>query len=293
MRTKSSEGRIFEIINNTLLFGILLIVLYPLIYVASSSLSNPVYIANGDVWLMPRDFTFNAYKRVFANSDIITGYRNSIIYTILGTTINLILTSFGAYALSRKDLVGRNFFTIMFAFTMFFSGGMIPTFLVVRDLGLIDSMWSLILPTAVSVWNMVIMRTYFQNSIPYELQEAGFIEGFSDIGVFTRIVLPLSKPIIAVMVLYYGVTHWNSYFQALMYISDRSKYPLQLFLRHILLLSQMSEMNDMGASMSDQILESESIRYAVIVVASVPVLMLYPFVQKYFVKGIMVGSIKG
>ncbi len=291
---RSSEERMFTIVNTVLLAIITLIVLYPLIFVVSASLSSPIEVMNGNVWLFPKKFNFDSYRMVFREPDIMTGYKNTLLYTVTGTALNLLLNIAGAYALSRRDLAGRKLFTGIFVFTMFFSGGLIPTYLLVKNLNLIDSFWVMILPNAVSMWNIVIMRTYFQSSIPFELQEAAFADGCSNTGILVRIILPLSKPIIAVMVLFYGVMHWNAFFNALIYLSDRNKYTLQLILREILIQNQMSEdiLADVDSLAMKQMI-AEGIKYALIIVASVPVLVLYPFLQKYFVKGVMIGAIKG
>jgi putative aldouronate transport system permease protein len=248
----------------------------------------------GDVWLYPKHVTIEAYKRVFQNADIMIGYRNVILYTVIGTLVNLILTTAGAYPLARRDFAGRNAIMLLITFTMFFSGGIIPTYMIVRDLGLINSIGALILPGAVSVWNLIIMRTFFQNTIPSEVQESAFMDGCSNFRLLWSIVLPLSMPVIAVMTLYYAVGHWNSYFQALIYISDRSKYPLQMFLRELLVQNQMQNMMDGDSeSMAQQAMIAEGLKYAVIIVSSLPVLCLYPALQRYFAKGVMIGAVKG
>lgn len=229
-----------------------------------------------------------------SNPDIISGYGNAILYTVLATALNLIMTTMAAYPLSRKDFRGRNALTIFFSITMFFSGGMVPTYLVYRQLGLYNNLWVMILPGAVSVWNMILMRTYFQNSIPKELQEAAAIDGCTNTGTLTRIVLPLSKPILAILVMYYGVGHWNAYFNAMIYLNDRWRFPLQLIIREILIQQDMSGMSGMNEGVTvAQMLLSEGVKYSVIVVASIPMLALYPFLQKYFAKGVTVGAIKG
>jgi putative aldouronate transport system permease protein len=242
--------------------------------------------------LFPVEFRLSAYADVFKHREIMAGYKNSLILVLAGTTVNLVLTFFGAYILSRKDFFGRTFLTIMFTLTMFFSGGMIPTYLVVHQVGLIDSMWSLILPTAISMYNLLVMRTYFQSSIPESLIESAEVDGASQMYILFRIVLPLSSSIIAVISLFYGVAHWNQYFQALLYLNSRSKYPLQMILREILLLSQVQDLVD-TQGFAEQVLQGEAIKYALIIVASVPVMVAYPFIQRHFVKGVMLGAIKG
>ncbi|RAV22326.1 carbohydrate ABC transporter permease [Paenibacillus contaminans] len=290
----SRGDRIFDFVNIALLTVILIIVLYPLYFVLIASVSDPVLVLQGKVWFMPETFSFEPYMRVFQNADIVTGYRNVILYTVVGTLVNLILTVAGAYPLSRKDFAGRNAIMLLITFTMFFSGGIIPTYMVVRDLGLVNSFWALILPGAVSVWNLIIMRTFFQNTIPTELQESAFMDGCSNFRLLISIILPLSMPVVAVVTLYYAVGHWNSYFQALIYLSDRSRYPLQMFLRELLIQNQMQNMMETDSeSMAKQALMAEGLKYAVIVVSSLPVLCLYPFLQRYFAKGVMIGAVKG
>lgn len=289
---QSRSDIIFDIINIAILSIILIIVIYPLILVVSASFSDPMAVMKGEVVLFPVSPTLDAYKAVFRHEDIMTGYRNTIIYTVVGTAVNLIMTIAGAYPLSRKDFYGRKALTLFYSFTMFFSGGLIPSYLINTKLGLNNNFWVMIIPGAVSVWNMLIMRTFFQNSIPIELQEAAFMDGCTNIGILLKIVLPLSTPVIAVMVMYYGVGHWNAYFTALIYFRDRNKFPLQLILREILVQHEMSQMTE-GETLVSQVLLAEGIKYAAMVVASVPVLLLYPFLQKYFVKGVMMGAIKG
>lgn len=239
---KSRGERVFEGIVYAALGLVLLIVIYPLIYVLSASLSEPAAILRGEIWLLPKGFTFDAYRKVFENRDIMTGYLNTILYTVTGTSINLLFTTMAAYPLSRRDFYGRNLITALIVFTMFFSGGMIPLYLLIRDLHMLNTIWALVIPGAMSVWNIIIMRTFFQTSIPFEIQESAFIDGCSNIQTLLRIVLPLSMPIIAVMTLFYAVGHWNAFFNALIYLTDRDKYPLQLFLREILIQEQMDEM---------------------------------------------------
>lgn len=292
---KQSLGdRTFGIINIISLCFILLVVIYPLVYVISASFSNPAAILRGEIWLFPVDFTLNSYVKVFNNSDILRGYGNTILYTVVGTAINLLMTIIAAYPLSRKDFYGRNMLTAMIVFTMFFSGGMIPMYLLIRSLGMLDTIWALVIPGAISVWNLVIMRTFFQTSIPFEIQESAAIDGCSNLRILTRIVLPLSMPIIAVMILFYAVNHWNAFFSALIYLQERAKFPLQIILREILI---QNEMGDMASSIEgdrlEYMLEVEGIKYAVVIVANLPVLILYPFLQKYFVKGVMIGALKG
>ncbi|MEC0248669.1 carbohydrate ABC transporter permease [Paenibacillus chitinolyticus] len=291
---QSTREKAFDWVVYVLLSLVSLIVLYPLVFVLVASFSSPEAVMRGEVWLWPKDITWMGYTKIFQNNEILTGYLNTIVYTVVGTAINLILSIAAAYPLSRKDFAGRNAISALMVFTMFFSGGMVPTYLLVKNLGMLNTMWALIIPGAVSVYNIIIMRTFFQSSIPGEMQEAASIDGCSNLGILWKIVLPLSMPIIAVMILFYSVGHWNSYFSGLMYLTDRDKYPLQLFLREILIQGQMQEMLGVGDdSHARNVMEGEAIKYAVVIVANLPVLMLYPFLQRYFVKGVMIGSVKG
>lgn len=293
---ESFSDNIFNVINATLLTVVLFITLYPLIYILSASISMPIYVNNGEMWLLPKGITFDGYERVFQDQRIITGYWNTICYTVVGTVINLIMTFVCAYPLSRKDLFGRKVITTFITFTMFFGGGLIPTYLLIKNLGMLNSFWVMVIPGAISVWNVIIARTYFQ-TLPEALQEAAIIDGCNNFKLFTLIILPLSAPIVAVLALYYGIAHWNSFFGALIYISDRKLYSLQLILREILVQQQMSDaMLSSGVNldtMQKQAEMADVIKYAVMIVASLPVLLVYPFLQKYFIKGILVGSIKG
>lgn len=291
---KTREDKIFDILNLLLLTIVTIVVLYPLYFVVIASISNPDRIFNGDVWLLPKDITFEGYKRIFQDQRIWIGYKNTVVYTVVGTFVNVALTLMAAYALSRKDLVGRNVFMLFFVFTMFFSGGLIPTYLVVKNLGMVNTMWALIIPKAVAVWNLIVARTFFQATIPDALLESAQMDGCSNTKFFMKVVLPLSKPIIAVMVLFYAVGHWNAFFDALIYLNDESKYPLQLILRSILIQNEASAsmLGDVDSFAAQQRI-AELIKYGVIIVAAIPLLVVYPFIQKYFVKGALIGSIKG
>lgn len=289
------DDLVFTIVNTTLLILITFVILYPLYFIVIASFSDPLEVLAGNVIFFPQNFNVESYKMVFRDPSILTGYRNTLFYTVVGTCINIVMTVLAAYPLSRKDFVGKNFFTLVLSVTMFFSGGLIPTYLLMSNtLHLTNTIWAMLLPGAVSVWNMVIMRTYFQTSIPAELSEAAMVDGCSNFQLLMKIILPLSTPVIAVMVLFYGVTHWNAFFNALIYLNDKELYPLQLILRSILVQNTMSE--DMMAevdSLANRQIMAETIKYALIVVASAPIIAVYPFLQKYFVKGIMVGAIKG
>lgn len=269
-------------------------VLYPCIFVVSASFSSGTAVQSGRVVLFPVDPTLEGYKTVLNTPTVWVGYRNSIFYTVVGTLINLALTMTAAYCLSRKDLPGCNFIMLAFTFTMFFSGGIIPMYIQVRNLKLLNTMWSLILPGAISVYNLIVARTFIVSSIPGELLEASQIDGCSDVRYYLSIVLPLSGAIIAVEALFYAVGHWNAYFNAMIYLSKRSLYPLTLYLREILMASNIDPSTVTDPELQARLIDMVGIiKYALIVVAVVPVLLFYPFVQKYFVKGVMIGSVKG
>ena len=291
---ESKADKAFIIGNYIILAFVLVIVLYPIIYVVSASFSSPQAVIGGEVWLFPVEPTLMGYEAVFKNNQILVGFKNSFIYMICGTFINLIMTMLCAYPLSRKELVGRNVITGIFVFTMYFSGGLVPTYMLIQKLGLLNTRWAMIIPAAMSVWNMIIARTYLQNTIPDTLYEAAEIDGCSPIGFFCKVVMPLSKPILAVLVLYYGVAHWNTYFSAMIYLNNQDLFPLHLILRKILIINNIDPtmMQDVEAMLQKQGLV-DLLKYSVIVVASVPVLCIYPFVQKYFVKGVMIGALKG
>jgi ABC-type glycerol-3-phosphate transport system permease component len=286
----SSGDRLFVGVVTFITAVILVLVAYPLVYVLSSSFSDGEAVMAGRVYLWPVDISLDGYRMVFNDNSISTGFRNSLVYMAVGTCINMIMTTLLAFPLSRRKLPGRNCIMFMVAFTMFFSGGLIPTFLVVEKLSMVDTLWAMVIPNAVSTFNMIIMRTYFQNSLPEELFESAALDGCSNFRFLLRIALPLSTPILAVLVLYYAVAHWNSYFNALIYLRSSSNISLQLALRNILLANQISGGGD---SFGEMVKIGITVKYAVIVVSSLPVVVLYPFIQKYFIKGIMVGAIKG
>jgi putative aldouronate transport system permease protein len=292
----SAADKIYYTIVYSFILLLTLLVIYPLIFVVSSSFSSGQAVTSGRVVLWPVEFSIESYKRVYEYKVIWIGYRNTLLYTTFGTLWNLIMTSCAAFALSRPKLPGRSWLMFLFAFTMLFNGGLIPMFLLIKGLGLYNSPLVLIIPWAINVYNMIIMRTFFQNSIPGELSEAAVVDGCSDFRYFFSILLPLSKAVIAVITLYYAVWHWNSYFNAMIYLNSRRFWPLQLFLREILIQNQFSA--EMLTTMSDEEVRklqgmSDLLKYAFIVVATVPILCVYPFVQKYFTKGVMIGSIKG
>ena len=289
-----TEDKILYAVIGTILTLFTIIVLYPLIYVVSSSFSSGTAVSTGRVLLWPVEPTLKGYETVFAHKHIISAYSNTIFYTVVGTVINLAITVTCAYPLSRRDFPMRRFFSLMFLFTMYFGGGLIPTYILMSKIGFVNSRWVMLIPGALSVYNMILVRTYLSSSIPGELLEASQIDGCSDTGFFFKILLPLSKPIIAVITLYYAVGHWNAYFNAMIYLNDVDKYPLQLILREILLASQISldDMVDVEAMVAKQGL-SDILKYALIVVATAPILCVYPFIQRYFIKGVMIGSVKG
>ena len=293
--SRQSRGdKIFNVINGLLIAVVLIMIIYPLWFVIIASVSDPAKVLGGQVILMPRKFTLEGYRMVFRDPMIMTGYRNTLFYTVTGTAINLVMTILAAYPLSRKDWVGRGFFMGVLMFTMFFSGGIIPTYLMMNSLGMINTVWAMILPGAVSVYNTIIMRTFFINSIPSELQEAAQVDGCSNTRLLLQIVLPLSKQILAVMVLFYGVAHWNAFFNALIYLTESKRYPLQLVLRSILIQNTASQdmLGDLD-TMGSRVMMAETIKYALIIVSTLPMMVLYPFLQRFFEKGVMVGAVKG
>ena len=286
--------KIFIILIYILLAAIMLVVFRPLVYIVSASFSDPQAVISNEVWFLPVRPTLRGYQAVFKNRNILTGFANSFYYMIVGTLVNIVMTVMCAYPLSRKEFTARNKVAMIFVFTMYFSGGLIPTYMLVNSLGLVNTRWSMIIPSAMSTYNMIICRTYFVNSIPDELYEAGQLDGCTPFKYLLRVVVPLSKPILAVLVLYYGVTKWNSYFDAMIYLKSQTMVPLQIVLRDILILNQVdyTMISDASAIAAQRGL-TDLLKYSTIVVASLPVLCIYPFVQKYFVKGVMIGAVKG
>ncbi len=272
----------------------LLVVLYPLLFIVSASFSSPQAVTAGRVWLFPVEPSLAGYEAVFDNRQIMTGFANSFFYMIVGTIVNVTMTMLAGFPLSRKEFVGRNLIMALFVFTMLFSGGLVPLYLVVLRLGIVNTRAAMILPTALSVWNVIITRTYLKVTIPDQLYEATQLDGCGDFSFFLRIVLPLSAPIVAVNGLFYGVFHWNSYFNALIFLKNEDLYPIQLVLRNILILNRFSPsfVESLDAMLRKQGL-ANVLKYSTIVVASVPLLLLYPFVQRFFVRGIMIGALKG
>lgn len=294
---ESKDDFIVDLMVNILAAVALIVVLYPLLFVVSASVSEPMEVVAGHVKLFPIGFTLEGYRRILEYGTIWKGYLNTIIYTVSGVVVSLAATIPAAYALSRRNLHGRGFFTAYFAFTMFFDAGLIPTYLSIQSYGMLNTIWPLILLGAVTMNNLIVVRTYFNTSIPYDLTEAAFIDGCSDLKLFFQIMLPLAKPVIAVIALYAAVAQWNSYFNPLIYLSDANKYPLQVHLRNILV---MGETTDIMGSDPEELADMvrlrqlrESMKYGLIVISALPMLCVYPFLQRFFMKGIMLGSIKG
>ena len=296
IRKNSTADMVYIVITEVILWFMLVIILIPLVYIVSSSFSSPEAVGNGWVYLWPVDFSLKGYAAVFTTEKVWIGFRNSIFYTVVGTFINIVVTMLAAYPLSRRDLKGRGIVTVIFTFTMLFSGGMIPTYLLVRDLGMINTVWAMLIPGAMSVYNVIIARTYIQSSIPFDLYESASLDGCTDDKYLISVVLPLAKPIIAVLVLWYAVGHWNQYFNAMIYLRDSNLLPLQIVLRNFLIVEDMNDSSLATMSMEeymDKLYLKNLYQYSLIVIASAPVMMLYPFIQKHFVKGIMLGSLKG
>lgn len=297
----TGADRLFYGLNTVILSILFLVVLYPLVFILSSSFSDAIEVLTGRVWLWPVKPSLDGYKAVFEYKDVWTGYANTIFYTVVGTVVNVLMTLLVAYPLSRKDFVGRNAIMFLFTFTLFFNGGLIPTYILIKGMGLIDRRMVMIVPWAISVWNVIITRTYFQSNIPLELYDACRVDGVSNFRMLGAIVIPLSGPIIAVISLFYAVGHWNTFFTALIYLKSRALMPLQIILREILILFSPAIMDQMMSSLTAAELErltkrqylQSLMQYALIVVASGPILLAYPFVQKYFVRGIMIGALKG
>jgi len=294
MANSTAGDKAFYSLIFVFLTGFFMIVLYPCIFVLSASFSSGSAVQAGQVVFLPVRPSIEGYRTVFNTSTVWIGFRNSILYTVAATSLNIVMTMTTAYCLSRNDVPGRNFFMLLFTFTMFFSGGMIPTYILIRNLRMLNTPWAVIVPGAIGVYNMIIAKTFIQHSIPGEMLDAAKIDGCSDLYYYIRIVLPLSKAIIAVLVLFYGVGHWNAYFSPMIYLHTRNLYPLTIFLREILMASQIDPSTVSDPEIQMRLAEAAAvIKYALIVVTMVPVILIYPFVQKYFVKGVMIGSIKG
>ena len=289
IENRTAGDRALNVTVYVLVTSFCVLCLYPMLHVLCASFSDPMLLSlHSGLMFWPAGFSLKGYDVILHNPNIWNGYRNTILYMLLGTAINMALTTPGAYVLCRKGWPGRRFFMFMFVFTMYFSGGMIPTFLVVKELRMYNTFWALLLPTAINTWNMIVMRTSF-STVPDALWESAYLDGANDIQILWRIFVPLSKATIAVMILFYAVGHWNSWFPAMLYLQDSKKYPLQLLLRDILIN------NSSGGVVEDAEAQylKELIKYSTIIVATVPILMIYPFAQKYFMKGVMLGSVKG
>lgn len=289
------EDKVFKIISLTILALLMVIIIYPIWFVLVASFANPLEIYDKKFLLFPSEFSLASYKLVLQDKDFIVGFRNSLIYTVVGTTVNVVMNICGAYPLSKRDFKGKGAIMVMFTFTMFFSGGLIPTYILINRLNLLDNFWVMIIPSAVGMYNIIIMRTYFQSQIPPELEDAAKVDGCTNFKFLRKIVLPLSVPIIAVIALYYGVGRWNEYFSAMIYLTKRNLYPLQLVLREILLQNQSSDMMNIvsDAAYAERMMARMGLKYAVIVVSTVPIFIIFPLIQRFFSKGVMVGAIKG
>lgn len=291
---KNSSDKRFHRINSVIMLLVFIIYAWPLWFILIASVSDPNFVQAGEVLLWPKGFHLSGYRLIFQNESIVRGYMNSVLYTVAGTLLNLVMTIFAAFPLSRKDFMFRNFFTKMFIFTMFFSGGLIPLFLQVKALGLYNSPLAMIVPSAVSVYNVLILRSFFMYGIPKSLEEAAILDGAGTFQMLRHVLLPLVKPTLAVLVLYYAVGHWNDYFSALIFLKDKELMPLQTILRDILIVGKVDFSS--GGMQLKEIIEkmksAQTLKYSVIVVSTVPLMIVYPLVQKYFIKGIMIGAVK-
>lgn len=302
MEKRTRFDKTFDAANVLLMAVIMIVILYPLYFTVIASFSDPYRLMRGEVLFLPKGLTLEAYKNVFINDEIWMGYLNTILYASTGTVYALVITIPTAYALSRRELRARGPLMVYFMFTMYFSGGMVPAYVLVKQLGMLNTRWALVIPAGMSVYNMLIANSFFKSSIPKELYEAALIDGANEYRIFFQVALPLSGAVIAVIALYTLVGHWNSYFSGLLYLNDEDKFPLQLILRNILLMNQQMNMNleAMGSMDSRQLeamqrraMMAEAMKYALIFISSLPVLVAYPFVQKYFVNGVMIGAVKG
>jgi putative aldouronate transport system permease protein len=289
------QRRFFDLGFNVLLYGSIAVsmalIIYPLYFIVIASISNPFMVANGEVFFLPKDITFGGFQRIFQDNSILIGYRNTLFYTVAGTLFKMLVTIPAAYALSRKDFMPRRPLMFIFVFTMYFNGGMIPTYLLIKDLNMLDTVWVMIIPFAVNVTNLIIARSFFETSIPQELLDSAAIDGCNNTQFFLKIVLPISKSILSVIALFYMVQHWNEFFSALLYLKDRDLFSLQLIIRDILVMNQTASASASASSSAVQI--AEQVKFAVIIVSTLPMLLVYPFIQKYFIKGVMIGAVKG
>lgn len=292
-RVKCSSDQILEIVLKVVLTLLGVVCAYPLIYILSSSFSSTEAVMSGKVWLFPVEFNLDGYRAVWKNESVWIGYRNTLFYMVSGTLLNLVMTFLAAYPLSRSDMPGQGPIMMLFTFTMIFGGGMIPGYILIKNLGMLNTVWSMIIPGAISVTNMIIARTFIISTIPKEMLEAAQIDGCSDIQYLLKMVLPLSGSITAVLTLYYAIGHWNAYMNAFMYLFDENLFPLQVFLREILISSKIEAEMVTDEFGNQQLGMSELLKYSLIVVSTVPIMLMYPFIQKHFVKGVMIGAIKG
>ncbi|MFS0612680.1 carbohydrate ABC transporter permease [Lederbergia ruris] len=296
MATRGLSDKTFDLVNKIFVLIVTIIIIYPLVFAISASISDPSAVSTGKMWLWPVDITFKGFKVIFENDAIWLGYRNTILYTVLGTLLHLMILLPCAYALSRKEVMGKKLILWFVLFTMLFNGGLIPTYLVVKSLGMVDTIWAIVVPGVVGAWSILVARTFFEQNVPDQLVEASRMDGASDLYTFFKIVLPLSAPIIAVMALFHGVSLWNQYFTALIYLTDTNLFPLQLILREILIIHEIDTAAGGGAALGDSLVEQVKtaalVKYAVIIVAALPLLIVYPFLQRYFVQGVLIGSIK-
>lgn len=290
VRDRSVSAKVFETVVHIVMICVVLLTLLPVIHVISISFSSAAAISRGDVGLWPVEFSVSAYTAIFKSGNVPRSFLNSVYYTALGTAINMLLTTMMAYPLSRTYLTFRKFYNVLVLITMFFSGGLIPTFLTVKNLGLYNTVWAIVLPGAISTWNLIIMRTFFMG-LPAELEESAQLDGANDFTIFARIILPLSKASIATIALFYGVGHWNNWFSGMIYFKNSKSYPLQTILRSIVINSEVSDEITVDEVINS--ISAEGIKYSTLVVSMVPMMAVYPFIQKYFVKGVMIGSLKG
>ena len=289
----SMGDRVFNIFNAVFMIALCIIIIYPLYYVVLASITDPVIVNSGKPLLYPEKVYLEGYATTLSYKPLWTAYKNTILYTLVGTLISLIATIPAGYALSRKDLVGRRGLIFVFTFTMFFNGGIIPLYLTIRNLGIYNSIWAMVLPVAVSAYNLIVCRSFFSSGIPDELLEASKIDGANDFGFFFKIAIPLSKTIIAVMCLFYATAMWNQFFNALMYLQDDAKMPLQVVLRNLVLMNQANQMGSSGDALVTKQKLAEQLKYCIVVVSAAPLLTAYPFLQKYFAKGVTIGAVKG
>lgn len=292
---ETRSDKLYGVFSHIIILLVMVVLVYPIWAVVVASFSDPTELYKSSFHFWPETVTLDSYKLVFRDDSFLTGIWNSVKYTAVGTFINVILNICAAYPLSKRNFKGQSLLMKLFTFTMFFSGGIVPTYILINKMHLIDSFWVMILPSAIGTFNVILMRTYFQTNIPQELEDAASVDGCTNFKFLIRIALPLSIPIIVVVALYYGVGHWNDYFTAMMYLTKRQLYPLQLVLREILLENEAGKMLNVAtdAAYAERMMSRMGLKYAVIVISTIPILVIYPFVQKFFSKGVMVGAVKG